>query len=166
MKCDAIAATLKKTLVHERDPLWFHEAARHAAGCPACSRLLELHQTEERLTKLPAVEPSILFLETVMSRITQRGPVDTRSSRRPSYELFKYTAMYFGAQLLAVAYIFPSAGSSWLSNLWAAPGLFRTVGISAYLGQHPLWAMHLAGLAALMIVIGLAVPERPARENV
>jgi hypothetical protein len=166
MKCDAIAAMLTNTLIHERDPRSFQEAARHAAGCPACSRLLELHQTEERLTKLPAVEPSILLLETVMSRITQRGPVATRSSRRPSYELFKYAAMYVGAQLLAVAYLFPSTGNSRLSNLWAAPGLFRTVGISAYLGQHPLWAMHLAGFAAMMIVIGLAVPERAVRENV
>jgi hypothetical protein len=166
MKCDAIADTLKKTLIHERDPRWFHEAARHAAGCPSCARLLGLHQTEERLTKLPAVEPSRQLLETVMSRITQREPLATRSSQRPSYELFKYATIYVGAQLLAVAYMFPSTGSSWLSNLWATPGLFRTVGISAYLGQHPLWATHLAGLAALMIVMGLAVPERPVRENV
>jgi hypothetical protein len=166
MNCDELAATLEKTLIHERDPRWFHEARRHAEGCPSCARLLELHQVEERLTELSAVEPSSLFLETVMSRISQRGPVAVRSSRGFSYELFQHAAISVGALLLSAAYMFPAAGKSWLSNLWSAPGLFRTVGISAYLSQHPLWAIHLAGIAALIIVLGLAVPERPVRENV
>jgi hypothetical protein len=165
MKCDAVAAMLEKTLIHERDPRWFHEAARHAAGCPSCARLLEVHRLEERLTELSAVEPSGLLLENVMSRISQRGPVSAGSSQGFSYEIFKYAAIYVGAQLLAFSYVFPSAGQTWLSNLWSTPGLFRAVGIAAYLGQHPLWAMHLAGLAALMIVLGLALPDRPVREN-
>jgi hypothetical protein len=45
--------------------------------------------------------------------------------------------------------MFPVAGESWLSNLWSAPELVRTIGISAYLSQHYLWAIHLAGIAAL-----------------
>ena len=92
--------------------------------------------------------------------------VSAVSSQGFSYDLIKYSAMFVGGQLLAAAYVFPSAGQSWLSNLRLAPGLSRTVGISAYLSQHPLWAMHLAGLAALMIVLGLALPDRPVREKV
>jgi hypothetical protein len=166
MKCDAVAAMLDKTLLRERDPRWFDEAARHAAGCPSCSRLLEQHWTEERLADLPAVEPSSRLLETVMSRITQREPVSVLSSQGFSYELFKYAAIYVGALLLAAAYMFPPAGKSWLSNLWSAPGLSRTFGISTYFSQHPLWAIYLAGIAALLIVLGLAVPECPVREEV
>jgi hypothetical protein len=166
MKCESVAAMLARNLIHERDASWIDEATRHAAGCPSCSRLLELHQTEERLTELSAVEPSSQLLETVMSRIAQREPVAARPPREPSYELFKYAAMYVGAQLLAAAYLFPFAGRSWLSNLWPAPGLFRPIGVSAYFSQHPFWAMHLAGIAALMIVIGLVLPDRPVRENV
>jgi hypothetical protein len=166
MTCEAVAAMLEKSLIHERDPHWAHEAARHAGGCPACSRLLELHQIEERLTELSAVEPSSRLLENVMSRISQGEPVSAVSSQGFSSDLIKYSAMFVGGQLLTAAYLFPSAGQSWLSNLWSAPGLFRAVGISAYLCQHPLWAMHLAGLAAVMIVLGLALPDRPIRENV
>jgi hypothetical protein len=166
MKCDAVAATLEKTLFYERDPRWFAEAVRHAAGCPSCARLLELHRAEERLTELPAVEPSSRLLEAVMSRITEREPVGVLSSQGFSYELLRYAAIYVGALLLAAAYMIPPAGKSWLSNLLSAPGLSRTLGFSAYLGQHPLWAIYLAGFAALMIVLGLAVPERPVRENV
>jgi hypothetical protein len=166
MTCDAVAAMLEKTLIHDRDPRWFHEAARHAEGCPSCSRLLELHQIEERLTELSSVEPSTLLLENVMSLISQRKPVSAGSSQGFSYEIFKYAAIYLGAQLLAISYLVPSAGQSWLSNLWSAPGLVRTVGISAYFSQHPLWAIHMAGLAALMIVLGLALADLPVRENV
>jgi hypothetical protein len=166
MKCDAVAATLEKTLIHERGPRWLDEAARHAAGCPSCSRLLELHRAEDRLAQLPAIEPSSLLFETVMSRIAQLEPVAVLSSQGWSSELFKCAAIYVGGLLLAAAYMFPPAGKSWLSNLWSAPGLSRTLGFSAYLSQHPLWAIYLAGFAALMIVLGLAVPERPVRENV
>jgi hypothetical protein len=166
MKCDAVAATLEKTLIHERDPRWLDEAARHAAGCPSCSRLLELHRAEVRLTELSGVEPSCRLLESVMSRITQPEPVAALSSHGFSYDLFKYATIYVGALLLAAAYMVPPAGKSWLSNLWSAPGLTRTLGISAYLGQHPLWAIYLAGFAGLVIVLGLAVPERPVREIV
>jgi hypothetical protein len=166
MTCDAVAAMLEKTLIHERDPRWAQEAARHAEGCPSCSRLLELHLLEERLTELSAVEPSRLLLENVMRRIAQLKPVSAVSSQGFPYDLIKHSAMFVGGQLLALAYLLPSAGESWLSNLRLAPGLSRTVGISAYLSQHPLWAMHLAGLAALMIVVGLVLPDRPVRENV
>jgi hypothetical protein len=165
MTCDAVAAMLERTLIHERDPRWFREVARHAEGCPSCARLMEMHQLEERLTELAAAEPSGLLLQNVMSRISQRERISAVSSQGSSYNLIKYSAMFVGGQLLAVAYVFPAAGQSWLSNLWSAPGLFRAVGISAYLGQHPLWAMHLAGIAALMIVLGLALPGRPVREN-
>ena len=80
MNCDELAATLEKTLIHERDTSWSHHARRHAEGCPLCARLLELHHVELRLTQLPGVEASPLLLETVMSRIMQRSP-----RRGPSY---------------------------------------------------------------------------------
>ena len=101
-----------------------------------------------------------------MSRITQRGPRAVQSPLGFSHELFRFAAIYLGALVLAAAYLFPAAGRSWLSNAWSAPGLFRSLGISAYFSQHPLWAIHLAGLAALMIVLGLTIPERPVHENV
>jgi len=163
MTCDELAGTLDKTLIRERDPHWFHEARRHAEGCPSCTRLLELHHVEELLTGLSGVEPSSLLLETVMSRITQPAPIAGLFSQGFSYELVRYAAIFVGAALLAAAYLFPAAGKSWLSNLWSAPGLVRTLGISAYVSQHPFWAMQLAALAALMIVLGLAMPERPVR---
>jgi hypothetical protein len=166
MNCDELAATLGRTLIRDRDPRWFHEARRHAEGCPSCARLLELHRVEEHLTELSVVEPSHQLLETVMSRVTQRRPAAVPSSRGFSYESLRYAAIYIGALILAAAYLFPADGQSWLSNLWLAPGFFRTLGFSAYLSQHPLWAIYLAGLAALLIVLGLAIPEGPAPEHV
>ena len=62
--------------------------------------------------------------------------------------------------------VVPAGGESWLSNLRPAPGLIRTFGLSTYLGQHPPGAIYLAGLAALIIVLGLAVNEGPVREPV
>jgi hypothetical protein len=53
-----------------------------------------------------------------------------------------------------------------VSAPWPAPGLLQTFGMSAYLSQHPLWAIQLAGFAPLLIVLGRAVPEGPVRELV
>jgi hypothetical protein len=161
MNCDELAATLETTLLHQRDPRWFREARGHAERCPACARLLELHRIEERLAELPAVEPGGDFLETVMNRVTQREPRAVRSARGAWYEALKHAILFVGALTLAVAYVVPPAGESWLSNLWPAVGLVRRLGISVYLTQHPPAAIVLAGLAALLIVLGLALPERP-----
>jgi hypothetical protein len=163
MNCAELAATLEKTLIRERDPRWLDEARRHAEACPSCARLLGLHRVEEDLAGLAAVEPSGLLLEAVMSRIAQRAPVSVPSLRVPSYEPFRFAAIAVGALLLAVAYLVPSPGGSWSSNLWPEAGLIRSFGISAYLGQHPVWAIALAGFAALMILLGLAIPEGPVR---
>jgi hypothetical protein len=166
MNCAELAATLEKTLIRERDPRWLDEAHRHADACPSCARLLELHQLEEDLAGLPAVEPSGRLLGAVMSRIAPRAPVSVPSLRGPSSDLFRFAAIAVGALLLAAAYLVPPPGESWLSNLWPAPGLVRSFGITAYLGQHPLWAVGVAGFAALMILLGLAIPEGPVRELV
>jgi len=161
MNCDELTATLETTLLRERDPLWLDEARRHTETCPSCARLLEWHRLEEELADLPAVEPSGRLLEDVMSRLARPAPAfpTTRGFGR---EWSRYAVLAAGALLLAAAYLVPAAGESWLSNL--QPGLIRTVGMPAYLGQHPPWAIHLAGLAALLIAVGLAIAEGPGRD--
>jgi hypothetical protein len=162
MNCEELTATLESTLLRERDPRWLDEARRHAEGCPSCARLLEWHRLEEDLAGLPAVEPSGRLLENVMSRVARRRPAAAASSRGLAREWSRYAVVAAGALLLAAAYLVPAAGESWLPDL--RPGLIRTFGISAYLGQHPAWAIHLAGLATLLIAAGLAVAEGPSRD--
>jgi hypothetical protein len=166
MNCDELATALRNTLIHERDSSWFLEARRHADGCRSCEQILELHAVEERLTELPAVEPSPLFLESVMSRIAQPAPFRSQPSHGLANEWFGYAAFYVGALVLAAAYILPAPSASWLSNAWSSPGLVRIIGFSIYFSQHPLWAIHLAALAALMILFAMAIPERPVRKSV
>ena len=80
--------------------------------------------------------------------------------------MFKYPTMFVGALILASAYLVPGAGQSWLSNLWPSARSLQLLRLSTYLLQHPPWAMVLAGFAALLILMGLALPEPPARERV
>jgi hypothetical protein len=166
MNCDELATALRNTLIHERDASWYLKARRHADGCPSCEQLLELHAVEERLTELPAVEPSRLLLESVMNRIVQPRPVAAQPSQALANDSFRYAAMFVGALVLAAAYVLPAPGASWLSNALTSPGLVRAIGFSAYFSQHPLWAIHLAALAALMILFAMAIPERPVQTNV
>jgi hypothetical protein len=159
MNCDELTATLEMTLLRERDPRWLDEARRHAEDCPSCARLLERHRLEEDLASLPAVEPSGRLMKNVMSRVARRRPAAAPTSRGSAREWSRYAVVAAGALLLAAAYLVPAAGESWLSNL--QPGPIRTIGMPAYLGQHPPWAIHLAGLAALLIAAGLAIAEGP-----
>jgi hypothetical protein len=165
MNCEELAAALGKTLIHERDASWHLEARRHADGCSSCAQLLELHAVEERLTELPAVEPSPTLLDTVMNRIAQSAPVTAQPSHGLAVDLFRYAAIYIGALILAAAYVLPAPAASWLSNSSSSPGLVRIVGFSIYFSQHPLWAIHLAALAALMILFAMAIPERPVQKS-
>jgi hypothetical protein len=160
MNCLELAATLEGTLLRERDALWFQEARRHAEQCPSCARILELHQVEELLAGLSAVEPGRDILQAVMSRITQREPASVVPAPGLRRELLKYAMVLMGAWMMAAASIAPAAGGSWLSSLWPPIGVVRAPGILAYLNQHPPWAVLLAGIAALLIILGLAVPER------
>ncbi len=166
MNCSEIASTLQETLLHERDPQWVREARRHAERCPGCARLLELHQVEERLAGLLAIEPSNDFVESVMSRVTQPQPVALLPAGRHLAGTFKFSTMFVGAVMLALAYLVPAAGQSWLSNLWPSAPSLQLLRLSAYLVQHPPWAMMLAGVAALLILMGLALQEPPVRERV
>ncbi len=166
MNCDELTAALEKTLIHERDAHWLQAVREHAEACPSCARLLELHRLEEDLTALPAIEPSGVLLETVMSRIAQRKRSAVPSSRHRLLDLLRFAAILVGALLLAAAYLIPGAGEPWLSGLRLEPGPLRNFGLAAYLDQHPPWAIYLAGLAALLIVLGLAVHEDPVREFV
>ena len=74
--------------------------------------------------------------------------------------------IFVGALMMAAAYVVPAAGESWLTNLWPSARPLHLVGLSAYLLQHPPWAMVLAGFAALLILMGLALPDPPVRERV
>jgi len=115
---------------------------------------------------LCAVEPSSAFLENVMSRITQPEPQPVLAAHPFSPEALKKPMIVLGALILAVAYVVPSAGGYWLANLWPLVGLFRTGVLSAYLAAHPPWGVILAGVAALFVVLGLALPERQVVKNV
>ncbi len=128
-------------------------------------RLLELHQVEEQLTGLCAVEPYGTFLENVMSRITQPEPHLLQSAQRFSPEALKKPMIVLGGLILAAAYVVPSAGESWLASLWPSAGLFRAAHLSAYLAAHPPWAVILAAVAALLVVFGLALPEGQGVKN-
>ncbi len=165
MNCAELAATLENRLLHERDSHWLLEARRHAKQCPSCARLLELHQVEEQLTGLCAVEPYGTFHENVMSRITQPEPHLLQSAQRFSPEALKKPMIVLGGLILAAAYVVPSAGESWLASLWPSAGLFRAAHLSAYLAAHPPWAVILAAVAALLVVFGLALPEGQGVKN-
>jgi hypothetical protein len=165
MNCAELARALENQLLHERDPQWVLEAVRHAEQCPSCSRLLELHQVEEQLTQLSAVEPSGKFLENVMSRITQPQTRPVLSAQGFSPEALKTPMIGLGALILAAAYLVPAAGESWLAVLRPSVGLFRAPLWWAYFAAHPLWAMILAGIAALLVVSGLTLPVSPRADT-
>lgn len=161
MNCQEIHARLESTLLRDRDWQWLREAMRHAEQCPSCrARLAETHLLEQRLAALPAVEPSAAFLEAVMSRIAQPTPSAVRASRGSRWGLLQPAVVCLGALGLAVAYLFPAAGQSWLSNLWSSPRLTSGTGLVGYLSQHPPWAILLAGLATLLLVAGLTASDR------
>jgi len=166
MNCAELAAALENQLLREREPHWVEEARRHAEHCPSCSRLLELHHVEEQLAGLCAVEPSSGFLEHVMTRIKSKEPHRIESARRISPEAFQKSMIVVGALILAAAYVVPAAGQPWLANLWPSIGLMRSGVLSAYFVAHPPWAMILAGVAALLVVFGMALPERPVSKHV
>jgi hypothetical protein len=115
---------------------------------------------------LSAVEPSAAFLENVMGRIARPEPVVVGPSRGSSWGTLKDLTIFVGALILAVAYLFPAAGRPWLSNLPLSVGVVRSLEISAYLTVHPPWAVLLAGFAALLILLGLAVPGPRVRASV
>ena len=159
MNCHELAAYLDGTLLRQRDPQWLEEARHHAEQCPSCSQLMQLHWLEEHLTELSDTEPSEVFVQAVMSRITRPEPAVIVSSQRFGWEKLSYPMIFVGALTLVAAYVFPAAGDPWLSNLWSSGGLIRTVGMSAYLAHHPMWAVLLSEVAALLIVVGLFLPE-------
>ncbi len=173
MNCHEIATILEGTLLRQRNPEWLREARRHAEQCPSCARLMALHRLEEHLTELPAIEPSEVFVQTVMSRITQPEPIVVLSSQWLWWEPVKDVAIFVGALALAATYSFAAARESWLSNLWSVESWqtnplwslvwpIRTVGIWTYFANHPLWAVLLAGTAILLLDFGLAASENHA----
>jgi hypothetical protein len=97
-----------------------------------------------------------------MGRVARHRPAAAPPSRGLAPDWPRCAAVAAGSLLLLIAYLIPADGESWPSSLH--PALIRTVGMPTYLGQHPAWAIHLAGLAALLIAAGLAIAEGPARD--
>lgn len=156
MNCDELAATLTHSLIRERDPQWFHRAARHAEQCPTCLQLMELNQIEVHLLELPTVEASESLVNEVMGRISR---LESTAAVESNVRLWNPIVLV-GVGLLAIAYVIPAEGESWLSNLWSSVGVFRTVEVSAYFSHHPPWAIVFAAFASLLIAVGSAMPRR------
>jgi hypothetical protein len=165
MNCTEIAARLETTLIHERDLEWIRGALRHAEQCPSCAHLVKLHELELLLTELPAVSPSSCFVEGVMDRIGQPGPLVVDPHGESARTIPRFVILFLGAVLLAAAYLVPAPGSSWLGDLNPLTGLIRPLGIIAYLANHPPGAVLLASVASLLILLGLSLPEKPIRET-
>jgi hypothetical protein len=166
MTCAEIAARLERTLLRERDPEWLRAAIEHARQCPACAHLVKLHQLELRLSELPAVTSSSDLPAMVLARIAQTASLATPPSRGSAPSMFKCSAMIVGGFVLAVSYLVPAAGSSWLASLWPSTGPVRLPGLAVYFAQHPPLAILLAALAAALFFLGLVLPDRPVREPV
>jgi hypothetical protein len=120
---------------------------------------MKLHWLEEHLTELSDTEPSEVFVQTVMNRITQPEPAVIVSPQRFWWETLSYPTIFAGALMLVATYVFPAAGQSWLSNFQSPAELIRSVGMSAYFDHHPPLAVLFAGVAAVLIVVGLFMPE-------
>jgi hypothetical protein len=166
MNCSELASGLRTRLLHERDPDWIFEARRHAEQCPSCSQFLELHQLEEQLMELPAVEPSGAFLPSVMSRIALAEPRPIASARWFSPEVLRTPMVVLGAVILAAVYVVRSASDSWLAGFRPSAGLIRSSLLSTYLAGHSFWALFLGSVAALLVVSGLLLADPQARTNI
>jgi len=165
MNCAELAHALRTRLLDERDAHWLLEARRHAEHCSSCSQLLELHQVEEQLTSLGAVEPSGSFVANVMSRVAQLERHPLEPSRRFSLEAWKTPMVVLGALFLTAAYVAPSVGEFWLAGLRPSVGPLRVPLLAAYLATHPLWAIMLGAVAALVVVLALLLPDSPELTN-
>jgi hypothetical protein len=171
MNCEEIAAALEMSLIRERDPEWMRAAFEHAEQCPACARLLDAHRVEEQLCELSAFEPSGRLLESVMSRIAEHAQQPVPPWRASVLAAIKYPMVVVGALVLAVATLVPPPGATWLENLRWPGGLVAGLRMSSYILEHPPSAILLAGLAAILLLVGLELPDpqqltsdaRPAR---
>jgi hypothetical protein len=159
MNCEEIAAAVEKTLIRERDPEWMPTALEHAEHCPACARLLEVHRLEEQLCALPAFEPSGLLLGSVMSRIAGYAEQPAPSWRASALAAIKYPMVAAGALVLTLATLAPPLGTSWFGNLRSPADVFAGLRMSSYILEHPPSAILLAGLAAILLLVGLELPD-------
>ncbi len=165
MNCEELRAVLEKTLIHDRDPEWMRAAREHAEHCPTCARLLETHRVEEQLCALPAFEPSSRLLGSVMSRISRRVSQPAPSWRSSALAAIKYPAIAAGALILALATLVPPLGAPWFASLRSPSNLFAGLRMSSYVLGHPPSAILLAGLAALLLLVGLELPDAPQLRN-
>jgi hypothetical protein len=117
---------------------------------------MELNQIEVHLMELPTIEASESLVNAVMGRISQLESTAAAESN----EFLWNPIVLVGIWLLAIAYVIPAEGESWLSNLWSSVGVFRSVEVSAYFSHHPPWAIVCAALASLLIAVGSAMPKR------
>ncbi len=163
MNCAEVAAMLQQTLLQERDPERVREAIGHAKDCPRCAPLVKLHRLEVLLAELPAVSPSSGFAAGVMARIAQAEIQEPKLGQESALAMLGYALATLGALMLAVAYLVPAGGSSFLNNLMPQMGLVRSMGMMAYLAGRSPGAVALSVLATLSILLGLALAECPGR---
>lgn len=163
MNCSEIAARLQTKLLHEREADWLLEAQRHAAACPSCSRLMELHRVEKQLAGLHEVASSGPFVENVMSRVHELQPRAVARSARLPLETLRVPLIVLGALMLAAAHVVSSVGVSFSGRLGPTAGLVRIPWVFVYFATQPAWVIMLAGIAALLVWIGLVLPDSPRR---
>jgi hypothetical protein len=52
-----------------------------------------------------------------------------------------------------------------LSNRWFSSGHLSSLRMANYVLQHPPWALLLVGLAAIVLLVGLELPDQPRLTN-
>jgi hypothetical protein len=179
MKCEKIAEVLETTLLRDRDPAWMLAARQHAEQCPACAKLLKLHQVEESLTGLTVAEPSPAFLETVMQRAMQQKPMAVPAPCWSVGELLRYASVCVGALLLIVISYWPNASDTWQTRFDAWAASFCSFHLDLSLSKNPFvilnvfqrfselpdWAVGLASIAFVLLVLGILMPRTENNET-
>ena len=163
MNCDEVAAALDTKYFIDRDPR--SDCCRSPAR-RGMSVVCETPRTARGRGALDGVtrrEPSAAILENVMSQIANRACSRFASAQGRSYEILD-TRRFLPVLCYCRQHPWSLHPVRRLPNLWSTPGIFRAFGMWAYLGQHPAWALPVAGFATLLIVFGLTIPERPLRE--
>jgi hypothetical protein len=94
-----------------------------------------------------------------MNRIEQQASLPIPSWRASALGALKYSAVAAGALILAIASLAPPAGAPWTVNVRPPAGLFTGLRMSSFILDHPPSAILLTSLAALLLLVGLELPD-------